>query len=135
LNTAEFEFDDGDCCESTCVISATTLVARKLLGTVTMATSSVSRVERRASGSRDFPAGKGDYVNDICVLGSFLFVVGTTEGFAEGIHKSGAFVVKINLKEDNTSEIIWQRQISGTTVTGLACAVSPLTLFVGGTGG
>jgi hypothetical protein len=78
----------------------------------------------------DFPAGKNDYVNDICVLGSFLFVVGTTEGIAEGIHKGGAFVVKINLE---TSEIIWQRQIAGNTVTGLACAVTSQTLFVGGT--
>ena len=90
----------------------------------------------------DSQPGKNDYVHDVCSLElsdneKFLYIVGTTDGLMQNIHTGGAFVWKIDAIK---GDVIWKKQIAGSTVEGLACAVSNLDddeqnpiLFVGGT--
>lgn len=74
-----------------------------------------------------------DHVQDICVLDTDLFVVGTTEGQLAGESSStdvgGTFVLKIGL---NNQAIYWQSQIAMEGVNGNRCTVGTDAVYVAG---
>ena len=76
---------------------------------------------------------RNDFVQSICVPRfppgtlsnvdyhpSVAYVIGTTEGIIEGDKNGGAFIQQLDL---GTMNILWQKQISGMNVHGMACEV------------
>ena len=64
-----------------------------------------------------FPPGT---LSDVDYHPAVAYVIGTTEGIIEGDKNGGAFIQQLDL---GTMNILWQKQISGSNVHGMACEV------------
>lgn len=86
---------------------------------------------RPAIRIRSVGQGDNDFVHDMCLMGTDLYVVGTTEGIMsyDAEDPGGPFVVKI----DTTRRIVTERIIVGApNQTGLKIVCSDSHIYVGG---
>ncbi len=72
-----------------------------------------------------------DFINGVCVSPDqrYLYVVGSTQGIIQGIHKGGAFVIQYDME---TWEMTWQYQQTGNETQGLACTADYDAVYIGG---
>ena len=72
-----------------------------------------------------------DFLQGACVSPDqrYLYVVGTTQGIIQGIHKGGAFVIQYDI---STWEMQWQYQRTGINTQGLGCATDHDAVYITG---
>jgi len=72
-----------------------------------------------------------DFINGACISPDqrYLYVVGTTQGIIQGIHKGGAFVIQYDM---STWEMQWQYQQTGLLTEGLACTADADAVYFAG---
>lgn len=72
-----------------------------------------------------------DFIHGACVSPDlrYLYVVGTTQGIIEGIHKGGAFLIQYDM---STWEMQWQYQQTGLQTEGLSCIADDEAVYLAG---